>query len=361
MAWHLMRYADPCNAPHPDRRYDTMPECPALVTTPPNCHVHYCEFAPIAPVHQTAVMSDHYYPVFQVPESGIDPEDEPERLGSKRKFWFRREDGVRCLFKFPRHDFGEHWAEKVAAEVAGLIGVQCAEVQLARFGDVLGTQSSAFAEPEWLRVHGNEVMVEGIPGYDGSRGYGRGDHSIRNIASAVSRWAERHDLDPQSILGELASYAILDGLIGNTDRHHENWMFFYHPELRSYQLAPSYDHGSSLGRELQDVSRRVSRSRSDILASDRVLNYLLGGGSPRGVYIRSDSPKAPSPLVAARLLCRWHPDVARPWLERLEAATERAFRNVIDRVPDEFISPVARDFAHRTLTVSREELLRSAR
>ena len=361
MAWHLMRYADPCNAPHPDRRYDTMPECPALVTTPPNCHVHYCEFAPIAPVHQTAVMSDHYYPVFQVLESGIDPEDEPERLGSKRKFWFRREDGVRCLFKFPRHDFGEHWAEKVAAEVAGLIGVQCAEVQLARFGDVLGTQSSAFAEQEWLRVHGNEVMVEGIPGYDGSRGYGRGDHSIRNIASAVSRWAERHDLDPQSILGELASYAILDGLIGNTDRHHENWMFFYHPELRSYQLAPSYDHGSSLGRELQDVSRRVSRSRSDILASDRVLNYLLGGGSPRGVYIRSDSPKAPSPLVAARLLCRWHPDVARPWLERLEAATERAFRNVIDRVPDEFISPVARDFAHRTLTVSREELLRSAR
>ena len=361
MAWHLMRYADPCDAPHPDRRYDTMPECPALVTTPPNCHVHYCEFAPIAPVHQTAVMSDHYYQVFQVPDSGIDPEDEPERLGSKRKFWFRREDGVRCLFKFPRHDFGEHWAEKVAAEVAGLIGVQCAEVQLARFGDVLGTQSSAFAEPEWLRVHGNEVMVEGIPGYDGSRGYGRGDHSIRNIASAVSRWAERHDLDPQSILGELASYAILDGLIGNTDRHHENWMFFYHPELRSYQLAPSYDHGSSLGRELQDVSRRVSRSRSDILASDRVLNYLLGGGSPRGVYIRSDCPKAPSPLVAARLLCRWHPDVARPWLERLEAATERAFRNVIDRVPDEFISPVARDFAHRTLTVSREELLRSAR
>ena len=310
-----------------------MPECPALVTTPPNRHVNYCEFAPIAQAYQTAAMSDHHYPVFQVPDSGIDPEDEPERLGSKRKFWFRREDGVRCLFKFPRHDFGEHWAEKIAAEVADLIGVRHAEVQLARFGDVLGTQSSAFAEPEWLRVHGNEVMVEGIPGYDGSRGSGRGDHSIRNIASAVSRWAERHDRDPQAILGELASYAILDGLIGNTDRHHENWMFFYHPERRSYQLAPSYDHGSSLGRELQDVSRRVSRSRSDILASDRVLNYLLSGGSPRGIYIGSDSPKAPPPLVTARLLSRRHPDVARPWLERLEAATEYAFRDVIDRVP----------------------------
>ena len=310
-------------------------------------------------------MSDHYYPVFQVLESGIDPEDEPERLGSKRKFWFRREDGVRCLVKFPRHDFGEHWAEKIAAEVADLIGVRCAEVELAKFGDVLGTQSSAFAEPEWLRVHGNEVMAEGIPGYDGSRGSGRGNHNIRNIALAVNRWAERHGLDPQAILGELASYAILDGLIANTDRRHENWMFFYHPELRSYQLAPSYDHGSSLGRELQGVSRRVSRSRRDILASGRLLNYLLGGGSPRGVYIRSDSPKAAPPLapplVTAKLLCRWHPDVARPWLERLEAATERAFRNVIDRVSDEFASPVARDLAHRILTISREELLRSSR
>ena len=245
--------------------------------------------------------------------------------------------------------------------MADLIGVRCAEVQLARFGDTLGTQSSAFAEPEWLRVHGNEVMAEGIPGYDGSRGAGRGDHSIRNILPAVGKWAERHDLDPQAILGELASYAILDGLIGNTDRHHENWMFFYHPERRSYQLAPSYDHGSSLGRELQDASRRVSRSRSAILASGRMLNYLLGGGTPRAVYIGSDSPKAPPPLVTAKLLCRWHPDVARPWLERLESATERAFRNVIDRVPDEFISPVARDFAHRILTISREELLRSSR
>ena len=78
----MIRYADSCNAPHPDRWYDTMPECPALVTTPSNRHVHYCEFAPIRQAYQAAAMSDHHYPVFQVPKSGIDPEDEPERLGS---------------------------------------------------------------------------------------------------------------------------------------------------------------------------------------------------------------------------------------------------------------------------------------
>ena len=136
---------------------------------------------------------------------------------------------------------------------------------------------------------------------------------------------------------------------------------FYHPERRAYQLAPSYDHGSSLGRELQDVSRRITRSRTDILASDGVLNYQLGGGSPRGVYIRPHSRHAPPPLVTAQLICRWQPQVVRPWLDLLEGTTDNAFRDVIDRVPDEFISPVARDFAHRILVVSRDELLRSAR
>ena len=168
-------------------------------------------------------------------------------------------------------------------------------------------------------------------------------------------------MEPQAVLAELASYAILDGLIGNTDRHHENWMFFHHPERRSYQLAPSYDHGSSLGRELQDVSPRITRSRSDILGSDGVLDYLMGGGSPRGVYIRSSSRRAPPPLVTAKLICRRQPDAVRPWLERLEGTADCRFRGVIDRIPDEFMSPVARDFAHRILTVSRAELLRSAR
>ena len=97
------------------------------------------------------------------------------------------------------------------------------------------------------------------------------------------------------------------------------------------------------------------------LASGRVLNYLLAGRSPRGVYIRSNSRHAPPPLVTENLICRWQPDIVRPWLERLEGTKDCAVRHVIDRVPDEFMSPVSRDFAHHTLTISWEELLRSAR
>ncbi len=306
-------------------------------------------------------MTDAYYPVIEVRPSYINEEDEPERLGSKSKFWFRREDGVRCLFKFPRHDFGEHWAEKVAAEIGDLIGVRCAEVQLARYGDQLGSVCTAFAEPEWLRVHGNEIMAEVISGCRDDRTDAQGDHNIRNILLAVGDWAARNGLDAKSVLGELASYAILDALVGNTDRHHENWMFFHDPTSGAYQLAPSYDHGSSLGRELQDVSRRPTRSRRDILETGGVLHYLMGGGSRRGIYIRSHRELAPPPLLLAKLICRWRPQVVRPWLERLHVLPEEQFRRVLDMVPDEFISETGREFAYQVIATSRRELLRSAR
>ena len=43
---------------------------------------------------------------------------EPEQMGSKEKFWFRKPDGADWLFKFPKENTGEHWSEKIACEIA---------------------------------------------------------------------------------------------------------------------------------------------------------------------------------------------------------------------------------------------------
>ena len=46
---------------------------------------------------------------------------EPEQMGTKDKFWFRDpDDPLQCdwLFKFPTENTGQHWAEKIAYEIA---------------------------------------------------------------------------------------------------------------------------------------------------------------------------------------------------------------------------------------------------
>ena len=145
------------------------------------------------------------------------------------------------------------------------------------------------------------------------------------------------------------------GLIGNTDRHHENWMIaiVYHQGDMWIEIMPSFDHASSLGRELTDERRQR------ILESDGVLRYLNGG---RGaVYVDSGRRRALPPLRLARLLCRWRPDFTRRALDRIGGVSDNAIRKAIHRVPPEFLSDLAKEFACEVVMTSKRELLRSVR
>jgi len=59
-----------------------------------------------------------------------------EQMGSKRKVWLAGPDQDPYLFKYVRQDsiggiYGDDWAEKLAAELAKLLGVPAAAVDLA--------------------------------------------------------------------------------------------------------------------------------------------------------------------------------------------------------------------------------------
>jgi hypothetical protein len=143
-----------------------------------------------------------------------------EQLGSKSKFWFEHE-GKRWLFKLARDNTGEDWAEKVAAELAQFLPIDAAHVELADYRGRRGSASLSFiAEGESL-VHGNEILAGQIFGYDRQKKLKQSDHTFDNIVAAVrtlvhaTEWY--HD-----VLKEIARYIVLDGLICNTDRHHEN-------------------------------------------------------------------------------------------------------------------------------------------
>ena len=81
-------------------------------------------------------MSD-LYPILEVqPEWVLEPED----LGSKPKFWYcGPEHGENWLFKYPQANTGQHWAEKIAAEVADLVDIPHAKVELAVFAGERGS------------------------------------------------------------------------------------------------------------------------------------------------------------------------------------------------------------------------------
>lgn len=305
-------------------------------------------------------MSADFYQVIDVPTSFA---VEPETRGGRRKFWVDLGDdsGFRWLLKVPRDGTGEHWAEKIASEIGQLLGVKIARVELARYGGEPATVCQSFipnesvegdleASSEWLP--GWEVLKSAMPDYDKDAMRPNREHNVKNISFAIARMASNKDIG--ALMKDLASYALLDGVIGNTDRHHENWMVEIrrgdsHAEVRA---APSFDHASSLGRELSDVRRRRRLS-----SEDGVLKYLNRGRG--GLYVADNRGRAPSPLRLAQIIRRWNADLGMDFAERLNAASNASFRAAIDRIPPEFISDAAKDFAYRAVVESKNELLRS--
>ena len=293
------------------------------------------------------------------------PRGEIENRGARRKFWVSLEDdGTQWLLKFPRPNTGEHWAEKVAAEIGRLFGINTARVELARAGGELATICKSFLGNDddkstiaWL--HGSEFLDFTTPDYDVHLVRPNRSHNIKTIVGALWEGENIFDFGLESGTSDmdirLASYALLDALIGNTDRHHDNWMvvFVLDPGNSWVSVAPSYDHASSLGRELTDTRRE------QILSANGVLDYLRKG---RGGVFREDTElRAPSPLRLARLLCRWRPELASDWRDRLNSVSDSDVRAVIERVPPEFTSETAKQFAYQVVVTSRAELLRSIR
>lgn len=96
-------------------------------------------------------MSETLFPIFSLAPVDVVGD---EQLGSKEKFWFRRQDKL-WLFKEARFinapsgrvPTGEDWAEKVASEIAHALAIPAATVELAEFEGRRGSASLNFTTP----------------------------------------------------------------------------------------------------------------------------------------------------------------------------------------------------------------------
>jgi hypothetical protein len=291
------------------------------------------------------------YAIFPVrPEDVIDD----EALGSKTKFWFRR-DGRRWLFKEARDTTGEDWAEKVAAEVAHLVGIPAATVELAEFEGRRGCASLSFVDREAGEglIHGNEILAGMVFGYDRTKTFHQSDHTLDNIQAAIRKlFPDKGTHD--SILTTLAGYMVLDGLIGNTDRHHENWALLLR-QVKSDKgvsmilgVAPSFDHASSLGRELQDAKRL------NLVRSGAVGRYVRNG---RGaIYLATTDRNGANPLRLAEISARREHAYFAPSLGLLEQVKPTDFREIVNRVPVVRMSEASKDFVIAFLSYTYQAL-----
>ncbi|MEY4568854.1 MAG: hypothetical protein RLZZ398_293 [Verrucomicrobiota bacterium] len=283
---------------------------------------------------------------------------EIEDMGSKPKFWFWYQ-GELWLFKQARPNTGEHWAEKIASEIAALLGLPTHEVRIARFDGRAGCACRSFLKKNEILVHGNELLAGAIKGYDKDKQRGQSDHHFGNIVSTVEKWFPEGKFRKSMSL-RIIGYFVFDALVGNTDRHHENWGMLLKPvvipqadrdpgEFMRFRvtLAPTFDHGSSLGRELLDD--RAKLLLADSKAIERYIRKATGG-----IFENEQARKGLSPMALAEMLATAYPDLVKPWINRVAALPADFAVPLLEEIPASCMSQSSRDFVLAFLAESRK-------
>jgi len=246
-----------------------------------------------------------------------------EPLGSKPKFWFRDADR-RLLFKAEDRGTGEDWAEVVSCHLCGLIGLPHVEYELAAECDGEqyirpGVVCENMARKPLVLVLGNQLMLAVDPQYPTAQRFKVRQHTVEAVSGIVEQlapppenWMIEVPGGMQSALDVFAGYVMLDAWIANQDRHHENWGALW--DDGAMRLAPTFDHGAALARNLVDEEREDRLTTTD---RNRMIAAFAAKG--RSAFYGSPADQRALELREAfRAFASHVPSAARAWLNRFK-------------------------------------------
>lgn len=286
-------------------------------------------------------------------------------MGSKAKFWFDHPELGTCLFKEARLRTGEDWSEKVAAELAELMELPHARYELAVSEGARGVITPRLTQESEELVHGNELLIELDPTYGQEpTQYRTPAHTVSSVARALRESGNQADLPagwnlPDGIedaVGLLCGYLLLDALIGNTDRHHENWALIRSAgkgKQRRFRVAPTFDHASSLGR-----NEPLKRVRERLVTNDQNFTVEAYAARARSALFSSADDSVPlAPIEAFSEVAKLDPKAARAWCERVQRVTDEGVDRILQQVPEARMPLPYKEFVIRMLRFNRQEIL----
>lgn len=176
--------------------------------------------------------------------------------------------GQKYFFKTYSHNPREVWAECLASHLGQVLGVPMQQLVIKRASSqmvkILKTNFPDNLPKKWIPIG---TLARNIFLHDEEIIYGEkivGTKSDALELSSISKAISNQYYAPEDLLQSFAEMIIFDALIGNMDRHHENWgivetlrykqqlLFGKKQLVDERHFVPLYDHGSSLLFELDD-------------------------------------------------------------------------------------------------------------
>jgi hypothetical protein len=243
----------------------------------------------------------------------------------------------RYLFKHSIARYPEqYWAEIIAYRTGCLLGVPVPPAFVAYDSDS-GTCGSLIewfldypGEPEERYVPGGDIMITMIDDYDRKRGK---QHNFGHVALYHNHLSKVGLLEADW-LEYWCDTLLFDALIGNTDRHQDNWglLWGFDPAGQpSVRPAPVFDNGTSLGHEI------IQQKMDKLAERDSLMRYVSRGH--HHMKWKQSDPQQQGHAEMMKTLVSRYPELKERVCEHLKTFDMGAFTSMI-RVLAEFDVPV---------------------
>lgn len=256
----------------------------------------------------------------------------------------------------------------VASEIARLISLPAARYGLAVDKSTRGVVSETFLEKNaWLAL-GNTLLDKVVEGYDGTKRFRQREYRLGTVLALLRRMrylqvpiGTAQEFENLGVEYVFIGYLAFDALIGNTDRHHENWgvVVTGGSDARAhFSLAPTFDHASSLGRNETTDGRARRLTTSD--QRDTVEAYA---GRARSAFFGPGSAGRPlrqREVMATLNSLSTTKAALSDWAARICSLEFETLREIFDSLPPDWIEESAIEFALRMLTANQRMIHEAA-
>ena len=246
---------------------------------------------------------------------------------------------------------GEDWAEKVSSELARLINLPSARVELA-VRDGLPGLLSRDTRPSGWSLHGGGVLLAAIderyrPKTESDRRDNRIGHNLDNVQRVLDAvapppgWTAPRGFTAFDLF---AGFLVFDAWIANRDRHESNWAVLQDPEGGLF-LCPSFDHGAALGSGLEDPNR------TKVLDEAGAIEAWCCRGTAHRFEDCGDKTLV---QLAREALARGSRAARQYWVENVSGVMAGEWQTVLNRVPS--LSVATATFTDELLRVNQERI-----
>ncbi|WAA12427.1 HipA domain-containing protein [Fervidibacillus halotolerans] len=255
--------------------------------------------------------------------------------GTRVKYWIiDPQTSHEYMFKIPRENTGEAWAEKISSEIGKLLGLSMVDVHLAVRKNIYGIIAKKFTSGTEEFYEGGDLITSIVDEFDR---YKLDYYNFENISKVLKEF----QLDK-----EFVAIPIFDALIGNQDRHCDNWGIIR--TKTGYRLAPIYDNGASLGFQLKEERIKLMLKDSNMFKAFTNRSYSLIGIGGK---------KKPKHMELLSVIRKKYPKEVEKEMDRLVLLDRDNVIHLLNTIPSSIMSDIYKEWVEKLLLFRKEWIL----